>query len=447
MFRLLVAVVIVLVNILPNLAHPQPALVNGIFVDPDLSFRYTPPPGMFDETDSSRESVRTRAAALHSTAVFDVLLALGVGDDTSPEWFSVGIETFPRARLSTFTDSAAKARINVLAAGARALQIGRPKELTFSGRGFIVSDFEQDEPPLKKHAQVYSTIVGDKFLVFAFAANSAGGVKVAADTMRTLEFANERAAFLGFDRNEYPGDENLQELHKAFAFAGYWLNNPPGSKTNTWVGKRGKIEAAGFGFLVLFNGRVYRELGTRAAELGKSDAEAAIAAARREGFPAKTIIFLDQEEGGRLLPEQKAYLFAWVDEINHQGFRDGVYCSGIAFRETSGASVITAEDIKQNAGGRDITYWVTNDACPPSPGCKASARPPAPNVSGLAFAEVWQFAQSPRRKDVASACGGYNKDGDCYSSEAAASQNLHVDLNSARSADPSHGRKSAIGGQ
>jgi len=258
--------------------------------------------------------------------------------------------------------------------------------------------------------------------------------------------AGSRSTFLGFDRNEYPGDDSLRELHKTFAFAGYWLNNPPGSKTNTWVGKRGKIEAAGFGFLVLFNGRVYRELGARAAELGKSDADVAIAAARREGFPAKTIIFLDQEEGGRLLPEQKAYLFAWVNEINRQGFRAGVYCSGIAFREKSGASVITAENIKQNAGG-DITYWVTNDACPPSPGCTVGARLPAPNLSGIEFAEVWQFAQSPRRKDVASACGGYNKDGDCYSSEAAAKRNLHVDLDSARSADPSHGRKPAVGSQ
>ena len=68
------------------------------------------------------------------------------------------------------------------------------------------------------------------------------------------------SVFLGFDRNDYPGDDNLKELHKTFAFAGYWLNNPPGSKSNTWVGTRGRLEAAGFGFLVLFNGRLDREL-------------------------------------------------------------------------------------------------------------------------------------------------------------------------------------------
>ena len=197
------------------------------------------------------------------------------------------------------------------------------------------------------------------------------------------------------------------------------------------------MEAAGFGFLVLFNGRVDRELGANAGELGRSDGQVAVAAGRREGFPARTIIFLDQEEGGRMLPEQKAYLLAWVDEVVRGGFRAGVYCSGIAFREKNGASVVTAEDIRSNAGGREITFWVTNDGCPPSPGCVAQGRPLPPKGSGIDFAEVWQFAQSPRRKEVAGGCRGYEEDGRCC---AAAGKKLDVDLNVAASADPSHGR-------
>ena len=272
-------------------------------------------------------------------------------------------------------------------------------------------------------------------------ANSADKLAPLADSLRALEFTGETPdSYIGFDRNDYPGDENLRELHKTFAYAGYWLNNPPGSKTNSWAGKRSKVEAAGFGFLVLFNGRLYRELGPNPAELGRSDAHAAVAAARREGFPPRTIIFLDQEEGGRLLPEQKAYLFAWVDEIGRAGFRAGVYCSGIAFGEKGDTNVMTAEDIRQNAGQRDLTYWVANDACPPSPGCAMSRPRPVPKDSGVGFAAVWQFAQSPKRKDVALSCPGYDQDGSCYASATAGRQKLYLDLNVANSADPSHGR-------
>jgi glycoside hydrolase-like protein len=254
--------------------------------------------------------------------------------------------------------------------------------------------------------------------------------------------AETASSLIGFDRNEYPGDQNLKGLRATFSYVGYWLNNPPGSPANTWVGKRSKLEEAGFGFLVLFNGRLYRELGSvaRALELGKVDAQQAVQAAKREGFPAHTIIFLDQEEGGRLLPEQMAYLFAWVDRVSDGGFRAGVYCSGIAAQEKSGESVITAEDIRQNAGTRHIAYWVTNDACPPSPGCAVPRRPPPPSTSGVPFADVWQFAQSPKRRDVATACQGYNSDRNCYAGMSRASQHLHIDLNTATSADPSHGR-------
>jgi hypothetical protein len=247
------------------------------------------------------------------------------------------------------------------------------------------------------------------------------------------------AQFLGFDRNDYPGDQILQQLHKDFSYAGYWLNNPPGASSNSWAGKRLQLEHVGFGFLVLFNGRVYKDLRNveHATDLGKSDAQQAVQAASREGFPPHTIIFLDQEEGGRLLPEQRAYLFAWLDGVVQGGFAAGVYCSGIAGKEASGASVVTADDIHQNAGNRKIAYWVTNDACPPSPGC--ATRTPAPRDSRVPFADAWQFAQSPKRKGVAGACSGYNSDGNCYVG-AGAEQRIHLDLNTATSADPSQGR-------
>jgi len=250
-------------------------------------------------------------------------------------------------------------------------------------------------------------------------------------------------AYLGFDRNDYPGDENLELLRQTFSYAGFWLNCPPGEEANTWAGKRRALESAGFGFLVLFNGRLFAGLKTvsHAGKLSKSDAQVAIAAARREGFPAGTVIFLDQEEGGRMLPEQKAYIYAWVDEITATGFRAGIYGSGIAAKEDGGASVVTVEDIHQSAAGRRIVYWVTNDACPPSPGCAYPRHPPSPTDSGMGFAEIWQYAQSPKRQEVASECPkNYDGDGSCYPPGIDLARRLQVDLNTATNADPSRGR-------
>jgi hypothetical protein len=250
-------------------------------------------------------------------------------------------------------------------------------------------------------------------------------------------------AYLGFDRNLYPGDENLKLLRQTFSYAGFWLNHPPGEKTNTWTGKRGALESAGFGFLVLFNGRPSAGLKTvsTAGKLGKSDGQTAVAAAQHEGFPVGTVIFLDQEEGGRMLPEQRAYLFAWVDVVSAAGFRAGVYCSGIAAKEDGGVTVITAQDIRENAAGRRIAYWVANDVCPPSPGCAFPGKAPRPADSGLDFVEVWQYAQSPQRREFASGCPqNYDRDTNCYPPGIDLPRRLHVDLNTATSADPSQGR-------
>jgi hypothetical protein len=249
--------------------------------------------------------------------------------------------------------------------------------------------------------------------------------------------ASAQQSYLGFDRNQYPGDETLKVLRQTFAYAGFWLNNPPGENTNSWRGKRQAIESAGFGFMVLFNGRLDKQLRRNPDALGKRDGQAAVTSAQREGFPAHAIIFLDIEEGGRMLPEQRAYIYAWVDAVNGAGFRAGVYCSGIPAREDKNTAIVTADDIRANAQGRQITYWVTNDVCPPSPGCAFPNQPPRPADSKIDFADVWQFAQSPRRPDFAAKCHNYNHDGNCYPPGINPSSHLFVDVNTATSADPS----------
>ncbi len=57
--------------------------------------------------------------------------------------------------------------------------------------------------------------------------------------------AAAQSTYLGMDRNDYPGDAAMKTLRETFAFTGYWLNNPPGEKRNTWQGNRKTIRGSG----------------------------------------------------------------------------------------------------------------------------------------------------------------------------------------------------------
>lgn len=243
--------------------------------------------------------------------------------------------------------------------------------------------------------------------------------------------------YLGFDTNLYPGDALLPALHQQFAFLGYWLNNPPGASTNEWTGKRAVVLKAGFGFLILFNGRLDKQLRqTNPAALGASDGADAARAAKTQGFPANAVIFLDLEEGGRMLPEQLAYIGAWMRAVRAHGYRTGVYCAGIPFHD-SGQTLTTAEDIA--AHFPDAAIWVANDQCPPAPGCVAT--PLRPSQSGFPRALVWQFSQSPRRRQFTRACAQtYAPDGNCYPPGLPHNEHTALDLDTSSSPDPSHGR-------
>jgi hypothetical protein len=259
--------------------------------------------------------------------------------------------------------------------------------------------------------------------------------------------------YIGFDANDYPGDALLSALRKQFTFTGYWLNNPPGADHNPWTGKRDVLLRNDFGFLVVFNGRLDKEIlksqksGKPAAQLAREDAATAVAAAQREGFPPHTILFLDQEEGGRMLPEQADYLLAWTEAVARSAYLPGVYASGQPVPDGNGpngkpVTITTIQDIRQHVTAQhlhEIAFWVAQDACPPAPGCVVRPEhPPAPDLSGTMSPIAWQYAQSPRRKSITQACGAtYNADGNCY---APGLTKYQLDLSVSASPDPSHGR-------
>jgi Domain of unknown function (DUF1906) len=246
-------------------------------------------------------------------------------------------------------------------------------------------------------------------------------------------------AYLGFDANLYPGDDALPVLRKTFSFTSYWLGAPPGEKHGTWQGKRSLLSSQGFGFVVLFKGRDSRKLRNSldARQRGLSDAKAAAKLALKEGFAKGTVIFLDIEEGGRLPAPYHTYLRTWSEELSHSGLRAGVYCSALPVDEGGGVKITTAQDIQAHLGSRPMAFWVYNDACPPAPGCAFPGAPPPPQTGGFPSAVVWQYAQSPRRKEYTAKCpSNYATDGNCY----APGDTVHkwfLDVNSAASPDPS----------
>jgi len=245
--------------------------------------------------------------------------------------------------------------------------------------------------------------------------------------------------YLGFDSNEYPGDDALPSLRKTFSFTSYWLGPPPDEKRSSWQGKRALLQSLGFGFAVLFNGPAGRTLRNShdARQKAARDAQSAARLAEEEGFAKGAVIFLDIEEGGRLPAPYHEYLQAWSDGLEKAGYRAGVYCSAIPVDEGHGMHITTAQDIQAHVVSPGLVYWVYNDACPPSPGCAFPQTAPPPATSGFSAATVWQYAQSPRRKEFTARCASsYAPDGNCYA-PVDAQHRWFLDANVATTPDPS----------
>ena len=259
-------------------------------------------------------------------------------------------------------------------------------------------------------------------------------------TQPTSQEQQAPRAYLGFDLNIFPDKDALPALRKTFSFSGYWLSPPPEAKTNNWLGQRELLRSQGFGFLLLYRGPLSRELKNEAAaaQRGTLDARNAASVAKSEGFPAQAIIFLDVEEGGRLPATYHSYVRAWTAELSRAGYRSGAYCSGMPVKEEPGATITTADDIRAHAPSADFVYFIFNDACPPSPGCTYPQNPPSPAVGGIPYASVWQYAQTPRRKEFTAHCPpGYHTDGNCYAPGDTA-HTWFLDVDTASSSDPSN---------
>jgi len=279
--------------------------------------------------------------------------------------------------------------------------------------------------------------------------NAAGAPLAAAEPHPAAAMDSSTGAgvggYVGFDRNEYPGDDTMAAMKKQFAFVGYWLTVPPGAMFNQWVGKRTLLRQQGWGFLLLANGKLEAEIvkaqkaGTAPADLGRKDAAGAVAAAKREGFPAGAIVFLDQEEGGRLTDVQAAYLLAWTEAVAGSAYKPGVYASGQRVQDDPGVMIDTVEDIRarvKKGSLHEVAIFDAQDQCPPSNGC--SLHPEPLSEAGEPDLIAWQYSQSPRRPEITQSCAKtYAADGNCY---APGFPKVFLDMDVAKTGDPSGGR-------
>jgi hypothetical protein len=156
---------------------------------PDLGFRYTPPPGMNDKTSAAGVAIRSRAGTYSSKAARLILDLSSKDDDTSPQWHQVWVFIFPRAQLLGVTDTAAKEKMNTALSGPHATPVGKPQGASFAGHDFLVSEFEQKEPPLTKHARIFTTICKTQLVSFVLVSNSAQQVSGMEESLRTLDFS------------------------------------------------------------------------------------------------------------------------------------------------------------------------------------------------------------------------------------------------------------------
>jgi hypothetical protein len=157
---------------------------------PDLGFSYAPPAGMIDKTSPASVQSRSHAAS-YSNRATQLLLDMSSGEnDTAPDWHHVWIFMIPRAQYSNLSDSAAEGKINTALAGPRASPVGQPQSAVRAGRSFLVSEFEQKEPPLIKHAKIFTTICKTQLVSFVLVSNSGQQVSAMEESLKSLDFSS-----------------------------------------------------------------------------------------------------------------------------------------------------------------------------------------------------------------------------------------------------------------
>ncbi|HME23828.1 MAG TPA: glycoside hydrolase domain-containing protein [Acetobacteraceae bacterium] len=219
------------------------------------------------------------------------------------------------------------------------------------------------------------------------------------------------AGHAGFDCSEYPGD-SIMDWFKAntnLVWCGYYFGPTPSHDGTSWLGKRAKLVADGWGIAPLYVGEQVIPPGSEnpSAAKGTADGQDAVQFMANEGFQPGSCVYLDLEDGS-LPPPLEEYTASWIEAVAAGGFQPGVYCSHVIANKVS-------------ALAPNVRIWafkVPTTASHHSPG--PPFREDDPASSGFANAVAWQLDQNATI-DVTPAPGGQFKP---------------IDLDSARVSDP-----------
>jgi hypothetical protein len=210
---------------------------------------------------------------------------------------------------------------------------------------------------------------------------------------------------LGFDTHTYPGERTMHAWKNAagapYRWVGYYLPSPC-HKDRSWSGTRQTLTDMGWGIAAVYVGqqswgRSPKPMtATKAARLaragttcdsdflsaarGADDARDAIAVTTREGFPPRSIVFLDIERMERMPEAMRAYYRAWARGL----LRDGRYLPGVYVHAHNAQDVYG--DLKQEFAAASVKdeprIWVASG--------RGFEEGKAPQDVGFAFAGVWQ---------------------------------------------------------
>lgn len=209
---------------------------------------------------------------------------------------------------------------------------------------------------------------------------------------------------MGFDTHTYPGDKTMRAWKSApgspYRWVGYYLPAPC-HKDRSWTGKRQTLVDMGWGMAVVYVGqqtwgRTPRPSAKRTAQLqkqgsscnadlitaarGDADALDAIAATQQEGFPPRSVVFLDIERMEKMPPAMRDYYRAWARRL----LRDGRYLPGVYVHAFN--AQLVHDDIKAEFVAAGVTeeprIWVATG--------HGYEEGKAPQDVGFAFAGIWQ---------------------------------------------------------